>query len=414
MLRPGGVLPPGSVVGGNGRFYTIEEVLGTGSNAVTYREEAVGASLGNMISEGMRCTDAEATRIGIELLRILSYLSSLRPPVVHRDVKPENIILEGGRWGGRVYLVDFGGVQGAAMSAMEPSSLGSTIIGTYGYMAPEQFRGAAQPASDVYAAGATLLFLLSGRPPSAFPQERMRIRWRGSPDAPGLQPPSPRWATVLDGLLEPLAEDRLSATEALDILEGRTEVDRQQTDERTPESSREQRVPRTGRSTFQRKKSLARRPAGTRVELERTPSRLDIVIPPKLARQALGGALVKERIAIGQQKFRIGQELAVFRDGSVDFLGARNTRVVEGLTSDIQGARIITSVIVNGVPQTVIEVLEGIRKHRFGEGLELMEQQWLVQEINSHVEALGSTVDVDSLPPPEAPAVFNDDPEAAN
>ena len=41
----------------------------------------------------------------------MDYLSSLRPAVVHRDVKPENIVLESGKWGGRVFLVDFGGVQ---------------------------------------------------------------------------------------------------------------------------------------------------------------------------------------------------------------------------------------------------------------------------------------------------------------
>lgn len=48
-------------------------------------------------------------------------------------------------------------------------------MGTYGYMAPEQFRGAASPASDLYGLGGTLLLLLSGRPPSAFPIDRMRI-----------------------------------------------------------------------------------------------------------------------------------------------------------------------------------------------------------------------------------------------
>ncbi len=53
--------------------------------------------------------------------------------------------------------------------------LGSTVVGTYGYMAPEQFRGAASAASDLYGLGGTLLFLLSGRPPSAFPIDRMRI-----------------------------------------------------------------------------------------------------------------------------------------------------------------------------------------------------------------------------------------------
>ena len=48
------------------------------------------------------------------------------------------------------------------------------MVGTYGYMAPEQFRGAASPASDLYGLGGTLLFMLSGRPPSAFPVDRMR------------------------------------------------------------------------------------------------------------------------------------------------------------------------------------------------------------------------------------------------
>jgi serine/threonine protein kinase len=34
--------------------------------------------------------------------------------VIHRDIKPENVVLEGGQWGGRVFLIDFGGVQGSA------------------------------------------------------------------------------------------------------------------------------------------------------------------------------------------------------------------------------------------------------------------------------------------------------------
>lgn len=69
-------------------------------------------------------------------------------------------MLEGGRSGGRIFLVDFGGVQAAA--AGDALAMGSTVIGTYGYMAPEQFRGAALPASDLYGLGGTLLFLLSG------------------------------------------------------------------------------------------------------------------------------------------------------------------------------------------------------------------------------------------------------------
>ena len=79
---------------------------------------------------------------------------------MRRDVKAENIVLEGGAAGGRVYLVDFGSVQAAA--AGDALQTGSTIIGTYGYMAPEQFRGQATAASDLYGLGGTLLFLLTG------------------------------------------------------------------------------------------------------------------------------------------------------------------------------------------------------------------------------------------------------------
>lgn len=75
-------------------------------------------------------------------------------------MKPDNILLEGGKAGGRVFLVDFGGVQAAAST--DAFNLGSTVIGSYGYMAPEQFRGSAQPKSDLYGLGGTLLYLLSG------------------------------------------------------------------------------------------------------------------------------------------------------------------------------------------------------------------------------------------------------------
>lgn len=271
---------PGHVLGGG--KYTVVEVLGAGSNAVAYRarrpdgsevalkalslrslrdwkqlelfqregstlaglthpaipryvdyfeeddprdrvfvlvqEVVQGRSLADMVRSGQRATEQEVCRVAGELLDVLQYLGSLRPPVIHRDVKPDNIILEGGQWGGRVFLVDFGGVQAVA-AAGELSGLGSTIVGTYGYMAPEQFRGTAEPASDLYALGATLLYLMTGQPPSAFPQERMRINWRaGLGSGRGV---APSLAALLDGLLEPLAEDRLSAQEARDVLAGK-------------------------------------------------------------------------------------------------------------------------------------------------------------------------------------------------
>jgi serine/threonine protein kinase len=67
---------------------------------------------------------------------------------------------------GKVKLVDFGAVQDAA-SAMQ---IGSTVVGTYGYMAPEQFQNRAGPQTDLYGLGATLLYVVSGCSPSSFPQ----------------------------------------------------------------------------------------------------------------------------------------------------------------------------------------------------------------------------------------------------
>ena len=66
--------------------------------------------------------------------------------------------------------------QAAAAAATEddPSS-GATVVGTFGFMAPEQMLGLASPASDLYSLGATLLSLVSGRPPSSFPTDRLCI-----------------------------------------------------------------------------------------------------------------------------------------------------------------------------------------------------------------------------------------------
>jgi serine/threonine protein kinase len=116
-----------------------------------------GKSLAECLASGRRFDEEQLIALADQLLEILAYLHSRKPPLVHRDIKPSNLILGED---GRIYLVDFGAVQ-----VMGDEGRTLTAAGTFGYMAPEQFLGRAVPASDVYGLGATLLHLLTGRPP---------------------------------------------------------------------------------------------------------------------------------------------------------------------------------------------------------------------------------------------------------
>jgi serine/threonine protein kinase len=123
-------------------------------------------SLEEHVRLGRSFSEAELVELATALLEILRYLHERAPAVIHRDIKPSNILL-GDRTGnsvGPVYLVDFGSVQAAQSSGTV------TVVGTYGYMPPEQFGGRGVPASDLYSLGATLIYLATGRHPADLSQ----------------------------------------------------------------------------------------------------------------------------------------------------------------------------------------------------------------------------------------------------
>ena len=160
-----------------------------------------GKSLGDLVEQGWYFQEQEVKDIAQQVLEILTYLHSFQPPVIHRDIKPHNIIRTEA---GEIYLVDLGAVQDAYRNTL---TRGATFVGTIDYMSPEQLRGHASFASDLYSLGCTLLYLLTRRSPSELPLQRMKISFRSSLKI------SEQFADWLDTILEPALEDRFRSTD---------------------------------------------------------------------------------------------------------------------------------------------------------------------------------------------------------
>lgn len=203
-----------------------------------------GQSLQSVIEQRSRLPESEIRRIARQVLPILDYLHHLQPPIIHRDIKPGNLL-----WGKdqQIYLVDFGAVQDHHAAG----GRSFTVVGTYGYNPIEQFGGRAVPASDLYALGVTLIHLLTGHPPVDLPQRDLRLQFQDYTDA------SPALIEWLEILTEPAVERRFStAQEALEVLES-------------------QRISR------RQSPSAARiiKPSQSKITLDRTPGELRITIP---------------------------------------------------------------------------------------------------------------------------------------
>lgn len=128
-----------------------------------------GQTLTAAVEAGKRFREPEIVAIAEKMLELLDYLHSFSPPVIHRDIKPDNLILSPE---GEPYLVDFGAVNAQLHSA------GSTIVGTFGYMPPEQLDGRAVPASDLFGLGATLIYALTGLEPGLIEKENLSLNFR--------------------------------------------------------------------------------------------------------------------------------------------------------------------------------------------------------------------------------------------
>jgi serine/threonine-protein kinase len=118
-----------------------------------------GRSLKERLEEVERLSVAEALPIAVQVAEGLAAAHDVE--VYHRDLKPANVLLAPD---GRVVLTDFGLARSTASEEVDVTLVGSSVLGTPAYMAPEQLTGGTiGPHTDLYAFGALLFEMLTGR-----------------------------------------------------------------------------------------------------------------------------------------------------------------------------------------------------------------------------------------------------------
>jgi serine/threonine protein kinase len=263
----------------------FELTLPDGRGFALVQTHIVGKSLQSYLDAGRSFSEAEAQKIAIAVLEILIYLHQQKPPIIHRDINPSNILLAAERDQeiGQVYLIDFKSAQNFA--ATETGSY--TITGTYGYTPPEQAGGRAVNASDLYSLGATLIATLTGTEPSKLARKGLRIEFEQEIYL------NPIFSSWLKRMVEPSLDKRFtSARQALLTL--------------SP-----QELIRTSTS------KLPQKPVDSQIGFTKTSHAIDILMPQRFSQR---------RLRIDAQRFAMVDEM----------LGCQYRQLAQGDRTDIQ------------------------------------------------------------------------------
>lgn len=119
-------------------------------------EHIQGQSLRQRVQQHGPLSEGEAIEVALSICDVLEYLHGCTPPVVHRDITPENILFQPD---GSVKLIDF------SLAVKNDGRQPTESCGKQCFTPPEQFREEISPQSDIYALGATMYYLLTGQTP---------------------------------------------------------------------------------------------------------------------------------------------------------------------------------------------------------------------------------------------------------
>ncbi|HEY9701777.1 MAG TPA: protein kinase, partial [Allocoleopsis sp.] len=149
----------------NNQFYLVQEFVD-------------GESLRDKLNKGQRFSESDVRNILINILPVLEYIHSQK--IIHRDIKPDNIIIRNAD--NQPVLIDFGAVKETLSTTVTTGGnvTSSIVIGTPGYMPPEQGAGRPVNSSDLFSLALTLIELLTGKMPNELQtnQQTGEIEWK--------------------------------------------------------------------------------------------------------------------------------------------------------------------------------------------------------------------------------------------
>ena len=135
------------------------ELLYEENGQLTVIEEYIsGKTIADLLQEEGTFSENRIINYVQQLCIILDHIHSLNPPIIHRDIKPSNIIISPS---GELFLLDFN----AAKNYSAEKSYDTTLLGTHGYAAPEQYGfGVSGIQTDIFAVGVLMNEMLTGEP----------------------------------------------------------------------------------------------------------------------------------------------------------------------------------------------------------------------------------------------------------